>query len=397
MRIAVLGAGVVGVTAAWYLARAGHEVRVLERREGPGLETSFANGGQISADHAAPWARPGVPMQALKWLFREDAPLLFRLRADPAQWRWGLSFLRNCSAERFRANAAQLQRLGRYSRACLQALRADTGLRYEHASRGILTLFTDGRPLAPGMKTPGECVAIEPAVSSLGDRLAGGSFLPDDESGDAYQFTAELAKLCGREGVQFDYGVTVQSLELAGGDITGVRTSAGTVTADAYVLSLGSYSPFLAKPLGLDLPIYPLKGYSVTLPVKDPKAAWTVSLSDESHKLVLSRFGERLRIAGTAELDGYDTGVNRVRCEAIVKRVMDLFPDAGDPSRAQYWAGLRPSTPDNLPLVGRTRFSKLWLDTGHGSLGWTMACGSGKALADLMGGRKPEVDFAFQA
>jgi len=397
MRVAVLGAGVVGITAAWYLARAGHEVRVIERREGPGLETSFANGGQISADHAAPWARPGVPMQALKWLFREDAPLLFRLRADPAQWRWGLSFLRNCSAERFRANASQLQRLGRYSRACLQALRAETGLQYEHAARGILTLFTDGRPLAPGMKAPAECVAIEPAVASLGDRLAGGSFLPDDESGDAYKFTAELAKLCVREGVRFDYGATIQALEHAGGDITGVRTGAGTVTADAYVLSLGSYSTFLAKPLGIDLPIYPLKGYSVTLPVKDPEAAWSVSLSDEAHKLVLSRFGDRLRIAGTAELNGYDTGVNRVRCEAIVKRVMDLFPDAGDPSGAQYWAGLRPATPDNLPLIGRTRYPRLWLDTGHGSLGWTMACGSAKALADLMGGRKPEVDFAFQA
>jgi D-amino-acid dehydrogenase len=395
MRIAVLGAGVVGVTAAWYLARAGHEVRVLDRREGPGLETSFANGGQISADHAAPWARPGVPLQALKWLFREDAPLLFRLHADPAQWRWGLSFLRNCSAERFRSNASQLQRLGRYSRACLQALRADTGIAYEHVSRGILTLFTDGRPLSAGMKTPAECVAIEPAVASLGDRLAGGSYLPDDESGDAWKFTAGLAKLCESRGVKFDHGVTIQAIEHAGGDITGVRTGAGTVTADAYVLSLGSYSPLLAKPLGLDLPIYPLKGYSVTLPVKDPKAAWTVSLSDEAHKLVLSRFGERLRIAGTAELDGYNTEVNRVRCEAIVKRVMDLFPDAGDASRAQYWAGLRPATPDNLPLIGRTRYPKLWLDTGHGSLGWTMACGSGQALADLMDGRKPEVDFTF--
>jgi len=395
MRIAVLGAGVVGVTAAWYLARAGHEVRVLERRAGPGLETSFANGGQISADHAAPWAKPGVPMQALKWLFREDAPLLFRLRADPAQWRWGLSFLRNCSAERFRANAAQLQRLGRYSRVCLQALRADTGILYDHAQRGILTLFTDGRALAPGMRTPAECVAIEPAVASLGNRLAGGSYLADDESGDAWKFTAELAKLCTREGVTFDYGVTVQALEQAGGDITGVRTSAGTVVADAYVLSLGSYSTFVAKPLGIRLPIYPLKGYSVTLPVKDPKAAWTVSLTDEAHKLVLSRFGDRLRIAGTAELDGYNTDVNRVRCEAIVKRVMDLFPDAGNPSQVQFWAGLRPATPDNLPLVGRTRYPKLWLDTGHGSLGWTMACGSGRALADLMGRRRPEVDFAF--
>ena len=395
MRVAVLGAGVIGVTAAWYLARAGHEVRVIDRREGPGLETSFANGGQISADHAAPWARPGVPMQALKWLFREDAPLLFRLRADPAQWRWGLAFLRNCSAERFRTNAAQLQRLGRYSRICLRALREETGIRYEHAQRGILTLYTDGRAPAPGMKTPAECVAIEPAVAALGNRLAGGSYLPDDESGDAYVFTAELAKRCAGEGVTFDYGVTVQALDQAGGDIAGVRTSAGTVTADAYVLSLGSYSPFLAKPLGLDLPIYPLKGYSVTLPVKDPKAAWSVSLSDEAHKLVLSRLGDRLRIAGTAELDGYDTGVNRVRCEAIVKRVMDLFPGAGDPSRAEYWAGLRPATPDNLPLVGRTRYPKLWLDTGHGSLGWTMACGSGKALADLIGGRRPEVDFAF--
>jgi len=393
VKVAVLGAGVIGVTAAWYLRQAGHDVQVLDRREGPGLETSFANGGQISADHAAPWAKPGVPLQALKWMLREDAPLLFRLRADPAQWRWGLQFLRNCTAERFRHNAAQLQRLGRYSRAQLQALRKETGLHYDEVSRGILVLYTGERDFEPGWKTPEECIAIEPAVASLRGQLVGGSFLADDESGDAYKFTAELAKLCAATGVNFEFGVSIQGISYRNGEITGVRTANSEVKADAYVLALGSYSPLLARPLGIDLPIYPLKGYSVTMPVKNPAAAWTVSLSDEAHKLVLSRLGDRLRIAGTAELDGYNTAINQVRCEAIVKRVMELFPEAGDPSKAVYWAGLRPATPSNLPCVERTKYPNLFLDTGHGTLGWTHACGSGRILADLVSGRRPEVEI----
>jgi len=394
VKIAVLGAGVLGVTTAWYLRQAGHEVQVIERREGPGLETSFANGGQISADHAAPWARPGVPLQALKWMTREDSPLLFRLRADPAQWRWALRFLRNCTAERFRANAAKLQTLGRYSRAQLQALRKETGLEYDRVARGILVLYTGEREFEDGWKTPDECAALEPAVAAMKHRLVGGRHLPDDESGDAYKFTAGLAKLSEAKGVKFSFDVDIKGFSTQGEKITAVETQSGPVNADAYVLSLGSYSPLLARPLGIDLPIYPLKGYSVTMPVKNPGAAWTVSLSDEAHKLVLSRLGDRLRIAGTAELNGYDTSINKVRCEAIVKRVMALFPEAGDPSRATYWAGLRPATPDNLPCIGRTKFPNLFLNTGHGTLGWTHACGSARLLADIVSGRKPEVDFA---
>ena len=392
MKVAILGAGIIGVASAWYLRQAGHEVQVADRRAGPGLETSFANGGQISADHAAPWAKPGVPLQALKWMFREDAPLLFRLRADPAQWRWGLEFLRNCTAGRFRENAARLQQLGRYSRAQLRALREETGLDYDQVARGILVLYTGDRPFEPGWKTPEECIALEPAVASLRDQLVGGSYYADDESGDAYKFTSELAKRCAAKGVQFSYGVSINEISAERGTITSVKTQTIPIEADAYVLALGSYSPLLARPLGIDLPVYPLKGYSVTLPVKNPAAAWTVSLSDEAHKLVLSRLGGHLRIAGTAELNGYNTEINRVRCEAIVKRVMELFPEAGDASKPVFWAGLRPATPSNLPCLGRTKYPNLFLNTGHGTLGWTHACGSGRILADIVSGRQPEVE-----
>ncbi|MGH8764887.1 MAG: D-amino acid dehydrogenase, partial [Burkholderiales bacterium] len=360
-----------------------HDVRVVDRREGAGLETSFANGGQISADHAAPWAGPGVPMQALKWMLQEDAPLLFRLRADPAQWRWGLQFLRNCTKARYRENASRLQALGRYSRAQLQALRRETGIHYDEVARGILVFHTGLVAPSGDWKTPDECVALEPALAATRHGLQGGTYFAGDESGDAYKFTVALANLCAAKGVRFDFGVSIQSFEQA-------RQS---LKADAYVVALGSYSPLLLRPLGIDLPIYPLKGYSVTMPVKDPAAAWTMSLSDESHKLVLSRLGDRLRIAGTAELNGYDTSINRVRCEAILKRVMALFPDAGDASKATYWAGLRPATPSNLPCIGATKIPGLFLNTGHGTLGWTHACGSGRILADLMSGRRPEIDL----
>ena len=388
MRIAVLGAGVIGVTTAWYLRQAGHEVQVVDRREGPGLETSFANGGQISADHAAPWARPGVPLQALKWMLHEDSPLLFRLRADPAQWRWGLEFLRNCTAARYRENAARLQALGRYSRDQLRALRRESGLQYDQVERGILVLYTGDRPFEPGWKTPDECVALEPAVASLKSRLVGGNYFPDDESGDAYKFTTGLAKLCEAQGVEFRFRVSFTGFSVKNG-----KVNSSQFEADAYVIALGSYSPLVTRPLGIDLPVYPLKGYSVTMPVKNPAAAWTVSLSDEAHKLVLSRLGDRLRIAGTAELSGYDTTINQVRCDAIVKRVMELFPDAGDSSKATYWAGLRPATPSNIPRVGATKYPNLFLNTGHGTLGWTLACGSGRMLADIVSGRRPGIEL----
>jgi len=400
LKVVVLGAGVVGTASAWYLRQAGHEVRGIDRQAAAGMETSFANGGQISASHALPWASPDAPLQALRWLMREDAPLLFRLRADPAQWRWALQFLRECTPARFRANTLQLVRLGHYSRASLQALRRETGIQYDQVERGILVLHTGKTKPGPRWKTPDECVALEPALAASKHLLAGGEYIADDESGDAFKFTTELAKLCVQQGVQFAFEFQIQDFSFDREKILGVniKTNDGKseiIRADAYVLALGSYSPLLARPLGIDLPIYPLKGYSVTMPVKNAAAAWTLSLTDEAHKLVLSRLGDRLRIAGTAELNGYNTEINTVRCEAIVKRVTELFPEAGDSSRAEFWAGLRPATPSNIPCIGRTKYRNLFLNTGHGTLGWTHACGSGRILADIVSGRKPEVDFAF--
>lgn len=417
MRVIVLGAGLEGTASAWYLRAAGHEVTVLERQPAAGMETSFANGGQISVSHAEPWANPGAPSKVLKWLAREDAPLLFRLRADYHQWRWGLQFLVECLPERSRRNTAALVKLGMYSRASLQELRRETGIHYDELTRGILHLYTEAEEFeaarAPTelmrslgldrvLKTPDECVAIEPALAACRERLAGGTYAASDESGDAHRFTQALAAHAAAKGVEFRYETRIERIEAQRGAIAGVsvtRSDGGTerVAGDAYVLALGSYSPLHSRPLGIPLMIYPAKGYSVTMPVKDPAAAWSVSLTDDEHKLVYSRLGERLRIAGTAELTGYDLDINTVRCEAIVKRVMDLFPGAGDPSRAEFWTGLRPSTPSNIPYVGRTKVPNLFLNTGHGTLGWTHACGSGRALADLMSGRTPEVDFAFCA
>ncbi len=415
MKVIVLGAGVVGTACAWYLRAAGHDVQVLERQAAAGMETSFANGGQISVSHAEPWANPGAPLKVLKWLMREDAPLLFRPRADPNQWLWGLQFLLECLPGRTRRNIVQLVNLGLYSRASLQALRRETGIRYDHLERGILHLYTSAREFeaaeAPArlmrelgsdrqLKTPAECVAIEPALAQVRHRLAGGTYSSADESGDAHKFTVELATLCARNGAQFDHEVQIREIIAEGDAISGVNVlrkngRPETVRGDAYVLALGSYSTILARPLGIRLAIYPAKGYSVTMPVKNPSAAFTTSLTDDEHKIVFSRLGDRLRIAGTAELAGYDTTINEVRCSAIVRRTTELFPDAGEPREARFWTGLRPSTPSNVPYIGRTKYRNLYLNTGHGTLGWTHACGSGRALADIVSGRKPGVNFTF--
>jgi D-amino-acid dehydrogenase len=415
VKIIVLGAGVVGVTSAWYLADAGHEVSVLERRAEPGLETSFANGGQIAASHAEPWARPAVIPKLLRWLGREDAPLLFRPRADWAQWAWGLRFLRECMPGRFEQHSRSLAGLAAYSRESLRALRSRTGIHYDELSRGILHFATSERDFealarhteamrALGVdrevKTAAECVALEPALAYSEDRVLGGAYAPQDESGDAYRFTRELAALAAGKGVTFQHGVVVEALEAAGEFISAVRAQDGErFAADAYVVSLGSYSPLLLRPLGIRIPVYPLKGYSITLtlgPAEAP-AAPSVSLTDEAFRLVISRLGERLRVAGTAELAGYDTSVNEVRCAAILRRVRQLFPQLGAANVVENWAGLRPATPNNVPLVGRGGLRNLFLNTGHGTLGWTLACGSGRALADLVAGRRPDVGFDFLA
>jgi D-amino-acid dehydrogenase len=415
MKILVLGAGVVGVTAAWYLREDGHEVTVVDQHEGAALETSFANGGQISASYAEPWANPEAPAKIVQWLGQEDAPLLFRLRLDPAQWRWGLQFLVECLPSRTRRNTIQCLRLAMYSRDCLRALRAQTGIEYDHLERGILSFYTDGAEFAHGVraaelmrefgcvrdvKTVDECVAIEPALASCRGKLAGGIFTASDESGDAQRFTQELARMAAERGVTFRWNVQVERIVAQGDAIDAVRCvneehRKEIMRADAYVVALGTYSPFLLRPLGVPCLIYPAKGYSATIAIDDHRGAPTVSLTDLAYKIVFTRLGDRLRVAGTAELSGYGKELNLVRCEALVNRTFDLFPDAGDRESAQFWTGLRPATPSNVPLVGATRYRNLFLDTGHGTLGWTMACGSGRALSAVMAGRKPGGDFAY--
>ena len=415
MRIIVLGAGVVGVTAAWYLAQDGHEVTVVDRHPGAALETSFANGGQISASYAEPWANPDAPLKILQWLGRDDAPLLFRLRADPQQWRWGLQFLYECLPSRTRHNTIQCLNLALYSRDCLKELRAQTGIEYDHLERGILSFYTDPREFAQGVasaelmrefgcdrdvRTVAECVAIEPALAACRDRLAGGIFTASDESGDA-QASRRSWRAWRRRAASRSAGAWPSSRCCGGrradrralhqraapqGGARRRRLRDGARQLQPVPAASRSRVPCL---------IYPAKGYSATIAIDEHRGAPTVSLTDLAWKIVFTRLGDRLRVAGTAELSGYNKDLNLVRCEALVRRTFELFPDAGERDSAQFWTGLRPATPSNVPLVGGTRYRNLFLDTGHGTLGWTMACGSGRALADVIAGRKPGVDFAF--
>ena len=425
MKVIVLGAGLLGVTSAYFLRQQGHDVTVVDRQASPAAETSFANGGQISVSHAEPWANPSAPLKVLKWLGHEDAPLLFRIRADMRQWLWGLQFLRECTPARTRHNIEQIVRLGTYSRDTLQQLRRDIGIAYDERTQGILHFYTSEKEFdgaegpAAQMRALGcdrrvisadEAVKLEPALRHIRPHLAGATYTAEDESGDANRFARELVRRCEADGVQFLMSHTVTALREAGGTIDHVEATDAEgrfqrLRADAYVLAMGSLSPLYAQPLGISLPIYPAKGYSVTMPVKDASMAHQVSLTDDEYKLVFSRYtslptpsapgGDRLRIAGTAELNGYDRDLNRVRCEAIVKRVEQLFPGAGDASQAQFWTGLRPATPSNVPIIGRSKLPNLFLNTGHGTLGWTHSCGSGKSIARIVSGLKPEVDFAF--
>ena len=419
MKVVVLGAGLLGVTSAYYLQQLGHEVTVLDRQATPAAETSFANGGQISVSHSEPWANPGAPFKALQWLSKEDAPLLFRLRADVRQWLWGLQFLHECTPARTRRNIEQIVRLGLYSREMLQALRRETGIAYDHRTQGILHFYTTQKEFDAVLKpaelmrelgcerrviSAAEAVRIEPALSHIQARLAGATYTAQDESGDANLFAREVVRLCHDRGVRVLLSHTVTALRTAGSakgapidhvEATDAEGRFQRIRGDAFVLALGSVSPIFAAPLGIYLPIYPAKGYSVTMPVKDESKANQVSLTDDEFKLVYSRLGNRLRIAGTAEFNGYDRDLNRVRCDAIVRRVEEVFPDAGDSTQAQFWTGLRPATPSNVPLIGNTKVPNLYLNTGHGTLGWTHACGSGKSIARIVSGLAPEVDFAF--
>ena len=422
MRIVVLGAGIVGTASAWYLAQAGHEVTVIDRQPVAGNETSFANGSQISVSHAEPWANPHVLPQVLKWLGREDAPLLWRWRADKAQLAWGLAFLRECLPSRTRQNIAAIVHLALHSRTCLQQLRDDLKLNYDQLTRGILHIYTDQKAYRAALKAAeqmnefgldrravdaAQCLEIEPALQHSQLPLAGGDFTPSDESGDAHQFTRQLAQCAAKAGVDFFMNTTVDRISQARGRVDGVwiRTDDSPiqtfVPAEACVVALGSYSPAMVKPLGVRLPVYPAKGYSATLNLTPDTldAAPVVSLTDDERKLVFSRLGNRLRIAGTAEFNGFNLEANPVRCEALMSRARAWFPGLRWDGEPAFWCGLRPATPSNVPLIGHARTlggpENLWLNTGHGTLGWTMGCGSGQALADLICKRSPLADFPF--
>ena len=415
MKVLVLGAGVIGTTTAWFLCERGHDVTVVERHSAAALETSFANGGQISVSHVEPWANPQAPFQILKWLSQADAPLLFRPRLDLQQWRWGLQFLIECLPSRNRRNMLQILAISKYSGEVLRSLRTATGLHYDDLQRGILQIYTDREGfdaaaaaaelvrqygIAREVKTAAECIAIEPSLKNRRDWIAGGTYTASDETGDAKKFTQSLAALAMQRGVAFRYRVTVESLSVAGNAVSGVHAvdeqrGREVLDADAYVVCLSSYTPKLLAPIGVSALVYPAKGYSATLGIVDPAAAPTVSVTDDAKKMVFTRLGDRLRVAGTAELSGYSLELNPVRCEALTRRANEWFGDAVDTKHPEYWTGLRPATPSNVPLIGRTRYPNLYLNTGHGTLGWTMSCGSGKAVADLVSGRKPEVDFVF--
>ncbi len=415
MHVIVLGAGLAGVTSAWYLRQAGHGVTVIDRQPGPALETSYANGGQLSASHPEPWANPGAPAQVLRWLGRPDAPLLFRPRADWRQWTWAAQFLIECLPQRARRNTVAIARLALYSRDMLARLQAEIGIAYEAKQKGILHLFFELRDFANagkravllrnfGMRAEvldaQACQAIEPALVDCGTALLGGLYAPDDESGDAYLFTQALTLKCAELGVTFRFDTRVEALERNGGRITRATLLDGQgrrehLVGDAYLVALGSHSPQLLRPLDMDLPIYPVKGYSITIPLTAQSTAPEVSITDESHRIVFARLGDRLRVAGTAELSGYDNTVDRGRCDAILNRARELFPRLEAASDIEYWAGLRPATPSNIPIIGRTRYENLYCNTGHGTLGWTLACGSARAIADIMSGRTPAIDFPF--
>ena len=405
MKVTILGSGVIGVTSAYYLAKAGHKVTVLDRQSGPGLETSFANAGEISPGYASPWAAPGIPQKAIKWMLMKHAPLVLRPRPDPEMAIWLTQMLRNCTSVRYAVNKSRMVRLAEYSRDKLIELRAATGIRYDDRQAGTLQVFRSekqlegiGKDIAVLRKdgVPFEvldvagCVAVEPALDAVRDKITGGLRLPGDETGDCFKFTNTLAGMAAGLGAKFRYGVTIKAIRAAGGRIEGVDTDQGPVTADIYVVALGSHAPQMLRPLGIRLPVYPVKGYSLPVPIVDASRAPESTVMDETFKIAITRLGDRIRVGGMAEISAFSTDLPDKRRATLEMSVSDLFP-GGDLGRATFWSGLRPMTPDGTPVIGRAGFDNLYLNTGHGTLGWTMACGSGCVLADLVGGTKPEI------
>lgn len=409
MRIVILGAGVIGVSTAYYLAKAGHEVIVLDRQPGPALETSFANAGEVSPGYSSPWAAPGLPLKALKWLFMRHRPLVIRPAMDLAMVAWGIRLLANCTTYRYEQNKSRMLRLARYSRDCLEALRTDTGIAYEQRMQGTLQMFRTQKQLDGAaadiavlrklgieyeVLNRAGCLAAEPGLTAVAEKIAGGLRLPGDETGDCFLFTNAMAAMAEKMGVRFCYQTGIRRLEHDRDRVTGVvLEDENRLTADGYVLALGSYSPILARQVGISLPIYPVKGYSLTFGVKNDAAAPQSTIMDETYKVAVTRLGGRVRVGGTAELNGYNKALRASRRATLQHVVGDLFPNAGDFREASFWAGLRPMTPDGPPFLGASPLANLYLNTGHGTLGWTMAAGSARALADLVSGKPPDIDL----
>jgi len=406
MKVIVLGAGIVGVTSAYQLAAAGHEVTVVDRQPGPALETSFANAGEVSFGYCSPWAAPGIPMKALKWLFMQHAPLILRPKVDMAMLSWMAQMLRNCTSARYALNKSRMLRLADYSRISLAALREETGIAYDERKQGTLQLFRTHAQLDASAKDvkalaadgipfevldPDGCIRVEPALAHVREKIVGGLLTPKDETGDCFKFTGALAAKAEALGVAFHYGSIIRGLDVDGGRITGVVTAHGRIGADAVVVALGSFSPLLVRPHGIRLPVYPVKGYSLTIPITDASRAPESTVMDETYKIAITRLGNRIRVGGMAEISGYTNDLGEPRRLTLQHSVTDLFP-GGDISKASFWSGLRPMTPDGTPVIGPTKIAGLFLNTGHGTLGWTMSSGSARLIADLVSGRKPEID-----
>ncbi len=408
MHVMVLGSGVIGVSCAWQLALAGHQVTVVDRCEAAGLETSYANAGEVSPGYSSPWAGPGVPIKAIKWLLMRHRPLVLRPHLDLSMLRWVAAMLRNCTAARYEINKSRMVRLAEYSRDCLRELREQTGIRYDERMQGTLQLFRTQRQLdATGADVAilrrygvrfevldrAGCIRQEPALGGVAGKFVGGLLLPGDETGDCFLFTQRLAALAAERGVVFRHGVPIERLLREGSRITGVVAQGQTLRADAYLVAMGSFSPIYLAQVGLRVPVYPVKGYSITVPIDDPRGAPESTVMDETHKVAVTRLGDRIRAGGTAELAGYTLKLHEARRRTLAHVVNDLFPGGGNASRAEFWCGLRPMTPDGTPIVGGTRWPNLFIATGHGTLGWTMAAGTGMVMADLISGREPEIDM----
>lgn len=409
MKVLVLGGGVIGVSSAYFLARAGHEVEVVDRQSGPALETSFANAGEVSPGYSAPWAGPGVPIKAIKWMLMQHSPLVIWPLLDPAMWRWGAMMLANCTERAYALNKSRMVPIAEYSRDVLKALRAETGIGYDDRAQGTLQLFRTQKQLDgiggdvqvlkqygvpfEVLDREGFC-KVEPALRLTQEKFVGALRLPNDETGDCFKFTNALAEMAAKLGVKFRWNTRIDGLQVGGGTITGVFTDAGLLKADKVVLALGSYSPKLLEPVGIRIPVYPVKGYSITVPITDAQYAPESTIMDETHKVAVTRLGDRIRVGGTAELAGYSLNLREPRRSTLNHVVTDLFPRGGDVSQATFWCGLRPMTPDGTPIIGPTPVQNLLLATGHGTLGWTMACGTGRVIADMVSGKQPEIDVS---